>query len=130
ATPRLSYDVWPRIRGGLPELLGDRRRIQRYRRPPREPRREVLGGVARSTRETAGLQAADGVDVSVGLLVRRRLQFRLQRLADGGATARGTLRIQLSTREADAIERRRGIRRRDRGDGRNRRSHLPAPAAG
>ena len=37
----------------------------------------------------AGVQAADGVDVSLGVLVRRRLQLRLQRLVHRGATARG-----------------------------------------
>ena len=45
---------------------------------------DALGGVARAAREAAGLQAADGLDVSLGVLVRRRLQLRLQRLDHRG----------------------------------------------
>ena len=39
----------------------------------------LCGGVAGAAREAAGVQAADGVDVSLGVLVRQRLQLRLQR---------------------------------------------------
>ncbi len=49
----------------------------------------LVGGVAGAAREAAGVQAADGVDVSLGVLVRQRLQLRLQRLVHRGATARG-----------------------------------------
>ena len=48
--------------------------------------------------EIAGLQAADGMDVPVGLLVRRRFQLRFHRLDLRGAAARGRRRIQLSAR--------------------------------
>jgi predicted dithiol-disulfide oxidoreductase (DUF899 family) len=48
-----------------------------------------------------GLQAADGMDVPVGIRVRRRLQPRLLRRVHGGATARGGHRIQLPARAAD-----------------------------
>src|SRR5207253_1531932 len=41
----------------------DRRRLQRFRRPPGQPRRHPCGGVA-----GAGRQAADGVDLSLGVL--------------------------------------------------------------
>ena len=37
----------------------------------------------------AGIQAAEGLDVSLGVLLRQRLQFRFQRLVHRGATARG-----------------------------------------
>ena len=58
----------------------------------------LCGGVAGAAREAAGVQAADGVDVSLGVLVRQRLQLRLQRLVHRGATARGGHRIQLPAR--------------------------------
>jgi predicted dithiol-disulfide oxidoreductase (DUF899 family) len=44
-----------RLQGGVPVLLGDRRRVQRHRRSPGEPRRHALGGVAGAARETAGV---------------------------------------------------------------------------
>ena len=56
------------------------------------------GGVAGASREAAGVQAADGVDVSLGVLLRQRLQLRLQRPVHRGATARGGHRIQLPAR--------------------------------
>ena len=40
---------------------------------------DALGGVARAARQVAGLQAADGLDVPLGLLVRRRFQLRFSR---------------------------------------------------
>ena len=58
----------------------------------------LCGGVAGAAREAAGVQAANGVDVSLGVLVRRRLQLRLQRLVHRGATAPGGHRIQLPAR--------------------------------
>ena len=39
-----------------------------------KPRRDDVGGVARADRATAGVQAADGMDVPLGVLVRERLQ--------------------------------------------------------
>ena len=48
----------------------------------------LCGGVAGAAREAAGVQAADGMDVSLGVLVRQRLQLRLQRLVHRGAAAR------------------------------------------
>ena len=98
AAPRLPLHVRARLQGGVSVLLGDRGRVQRLRRPPGEPRRHALGGVARAAREAAGVQAADGLDVSLGVLVRQRLQLRLQRLVHRGATARRGHRIQLSAR--------------------------------
>src|SRR5213594_2708459 len=50
---------------------------------------------ASASREAAGVQAADGVDVPLGVLVRQRLQFRLQRPVHRRATARGRHRVQL-----------------------------------
>ena len=49
----------------------------------------LCGGVAGAAREAAGVQAADGMDVSLGVLARQRLQLRLQRLVHRRATARG-----------------------------------------
>ena len=88
AAPRLSLHVRARLQGGLPVLLGDRRRLQRHRRAPGEPRRDALGGVAGAAREAAGVQAADGLDLSLGVVARQRLQLRLQRLVHRGAAAR------------------------------------------
>ena len=79
AAPRLPLHVWARLQGGMSVLLGDRRRLRRLRRSSREPRRHALGGVAGAARQAAGLQAADGVVVSLGVLAQRRLQLRLQR---------------------------------------------------
>ena len=78
-----------RLHGGVSVLLGDRGRLQRVRRAPGQPRRDAVGGVAGAAREAAGVQAADGLDVSVGVLARRRLQLRLQGLGHRAATARG-----------------------------------------
>ena len=47
---------------------------------PRQPRRRVHSGVARAAGEAAGLQAADGLELSVGVFVRERLQLRLSRV--------------------------------------------------
>ena len=58
----------------------------------------LVGGVAGAAREAAGVQAADGLDLPLGVLARRRLQLRLQRLAHRGATARRDRRIQLPAR--------------------------------
>ena len=48
AAPRLSLHVRAGLQGRLPVLLVDRRRLQRRRRAPRQPRRDALGGVARA----------------------------------------------------------------------------------
>ena len=112
AAPRLSLHVRARLQGRLPVLLDDRGRVQRLRRAPGEPRRHAFGGIARAAREAAGVQAADGLDVSLGVLARRRLQLRLQRLVHRGAAARGRRRIQLPARAGVSVARRRGGRRR------------------
>src|ERR1700758_5027171 len=51
-----------------------RRRLQRHRRAPRQPRRDALGGIARATSEAAGVQAADGLDLSLAVFAEWRLQ--------------------------------------------------------
>ena len=104
AAPRLPLHVRARLHGGLSVLLGDRGRVRRLRRPPGEPRRHAFGGVAGAAREAAGVQAADGVDVSLGVLARQRLQLRLQRLVHRGAAARGGHRIQLPARAATRMD--------------------------
>jgi predicted dithiol-disulfide oxidoreductase (DUF899 family) len=44
----------------MPALLGNRRWVQRHRRPPGQPRRDALGGVARAPSKAPGLQATQG----------------------------------------------------------------------
>ena len=56
----------------------------------------MLSAVSRAPlAKLAGVQAADGLDISLGVLARRRLQLRLQRLVHRGAAAPGERRIQL-----------------------------------
>ena len=69
----------PDYTAGCPSCSIDRGRVQRLRRASGEPRRHALGGVAGAAGEASGLSAADGVDVSLGVLARHRLQLRLQR---------------------------------------------------
>ena len=87
--------VRPGVHRGLSGVLGDRGRLQRFGRPPREPRRGDVGGIPRTAREAPGLQAPDELELSVGILLRQRLQLRLQCLGYRGAAARGDRRIQL-----------------------------------
>ena len=130
AAAHLSLHVRARVHGGVPVLLVDRRRVRRLRRPPGEPRRHADGGVAGAAAEAAGLQDADGVAVPVGVIVRRRLQRRLQRSDHRGAAAHGRRRIQLPARVGVAVARRRRPRRPDRGDDRHRPCHVHARAPG
>src|SRR5712691_748275 len=93
----------------------------------------TLSAVSRAPLAKLQAQAADGVDVSLGVLARQRLQLRLQRLLHRGATARGVRRIQLRARRPragrEAGSRRRGACRL-RGHDRNRRGHVRAREAG
>ena len=66
AAARLPLHVRARLQGGVSVLLGDRRRVRRLRRPPGQPRRHAVGGVAGAAGEAAGVQAADGLDASPG----------------------------------------------------------------
>src|SRR5579875_4117830 len=59
----LSLHVRTGLHGGLPFLLDDRRRLQRIRRAPREPRRDAVGCVAGATRKAAGIQEAHGLEI-------------------------------------------------------------------
>src|SRR5207302_6245549 len=133
AAPHLSLHVRARVHGRVSVLLSDRGRVRRLCRPPGQPRRHAFSGIAGASREAASVQAADGVDVSVGVLVRQRLQLPLQRLGHRGATARGGRRIQLPARRPragrEAGSRRRGACRL-RGHDRNRRGHVHAREAG
>jgi hypothetical protein len=47
-------------------------------RIPRESRRHALRSVAGSACEAAGVQAADGLELPLGVVVRKRLQLRFQ----------------------------------------------------
>jgi len=91
------------------------RTVQRHRRTSCQPRRYAVGGIA-PAREVAGVQAANGLDLSLGIRGRRRLQLRLQRLVHGGATTHGGHRLQLPARGAD--ERRISVARGSGGWGR------------
>src|SRR5215470_16019512 len=131
--PRLSLHVRARLRGGVCNLLDDRRRVQRLRRPPGQPRRHAFGGVAGAAREAAGVQTADGLELPVDVLARQRLQRRLQRRVHRGATARRRHRIQLPARGACrrdplALDTRRAHD--VRGHVRHRRGHVPSREAG
>ena len=53
AAAHLPLHVRARLHRGLPVLLGDRRRLQRLRGPPRQPRRHALRGIAGSARQAA-----------------------------------------------------------------------------
>jgi predicted dithiol-disulfide oxidoreductase (DUF899 family) len=55
----------------------------------------LLRGVAGSAREAAGVQAADGLELPLGVVVRQRLQLRLPRSAHRGGVAVGSRRVQL-----------------------------------
>jgi predicted dithiol-disulfide oxidoreductase (DUF899 family) len=60
--------------GGLYDLLDDCGRLQRLRRSPGEPRRHTDVCISRAACKAAGVQAANELDVSLGILVRQRLQ--------------------------------------------------------
>ena len=67
------------------------------------------------------------VDVSLGVLARRRLRLRFQRLVDRGATARRRRRIQLPARRPrDGHDKGAGARRPVCGHVRNGRAHVYA----
>ncbi|CUI36553.1 Uncharacterised protein [Achromobacter xylosoxidans] len=89
AVARVSLHVRARLQGRLPLVFVDRRRFQRHRHAPGPPRRHAVGRVAGPAGEAAGLQAQDGLDVSLGLVRRERLQFRFQRLVHPGPAAGG-----------------------------------------
>ena len=133
AAPRLPLHVRARLHGGVPVLLGDRGRVQRVRRPPGEPRRHAVGGVAGAAREAAGVQAADGVDVSLGVLVRQRFQRRLQTSrsprSNSARAASSTTTGARPDVAAGRVGEARG-RSPDRGHDRHRRGHVHARAAG
>ncbi len=89
AAARLPLHVRPRLGRGLPELLladGPRRDPAG---PSRAPRRQLRRRLARTAGEAARVPLADGVDVPVGVVVRARLQLRLQGLLDRRAAAAG-----------------------------------------
>src|SRR5262249_41450993 len=69
AAPYLPFHVWPRLHRGMPVVLEHRRRVRGLRCPPCESRRHTVGGVASASRETAGVQAADGLELSLGVVV-------------------------------------------------------------
>ena len=109
AAPHLSLHVRARVHGRVSVLLGDRGRLRRLRRPPRESRRHALRGVAGSARETAGVQAADGLELPLGVFVRQRLQLRLPGGAHQGGVGVGSRRVQLPRGGPPAVGRPRRV---------------------
>ena len=95
AAAHLPLHVRARLHGRVPVLLGDRGRLRRVRRPPRESRRHALRRVAGAARETAGVQAADGLELPLGVVVRQRLQLRLPGGGHQGAVGVRGRRVQL-----------------------------------
>jgi predicted dithiol-disulfide oxidoreductase (DUF899 family) len=85
----------PDYTAGCPSCSANRGRLQRNLDPPGKSRCDALGGIARATSEAAGVQAADGLDISVGVFLRRQLQLRFQCPANRRATTQGRRRIQL-----------------------------------
>src|SRR5215203_1575799 len=77
AAARVQHHVRTELRGGLSRLLEPRRPSRRGPRPPRAPRRHVAVLPAGPARQAAGVQAADGLELPVGVDVRERLCFRL-----------------------------------------------------
>ncbi len=85
----------PDYTAGLPVLLRDRGRLQRFRGPPRQPRCHAVRGVTRAAGEDPGLQAADGLELPVRVVVRQRLQLRLRGGAHQAGVGSGGHQVQL-----------------------------------
>src|SRR2546425_7429084 len=98
AAPHLSLHVRARVHGWVSVLLRHRGWLRRLRRPPRESRRHALRGVAGSARETAGVQAAHGLELPLGVFVRQRLQLRLP-----GGGHQGAVRSEEHTSELQSL---------------------------
>ena len=79
----------------LPELLVHGRPHRRHDRAPGASRRHVRGDLARAVGRDRALQAAHGLAVQVGVLVRQRLQPRLPRDLHAGGAGQGRGLLQL-----------------------------------
>ena len=118
AADRLPLHVRPGLRGGMPELLGDRRRVQRRRPAPRPPRRrDDAVRVAGPAREAAGLPASGWAGRSPG---RPRqdsdFNYDFADVAHGGGAARRRLQLRALRRHRPRrrpapVRTRRGARR-------------------
>ena len=75
----------PEYTGGLPVCSSAADTFDGAGSAPEGARRDIPLRVARAARPPAGLQAAHGLDVSVGVVAGKRLQLRLRRLAHRGA---------------------------------------------
>src|ERR1051325_11579678 len=84
AAADLPPDVRPDLRAGLPGLHRSRRSLRRRAAAPEQPRRHADRGLPRADREAARVQAANGLEVPVRVVLRERLQLRLGRLSRGG----------------------------------------------
>src|SRR6266851_5701415 len=85
----------PEYTAGCPNCSAIADGFDGLRCPARQPRRHPLRGVAGSAREAAGVQAADGLELPVGLVAAQRLQLRPPRLAHHRGVAVGSRRVQL-----------------------------------
>ena len=95
AAARLPLHVRAGLHRRLPGLLGDRRRLQRLR-VHLANHDVMLWAVSRAPLEKLqALQAADGLELPVGLLVRQRLQLRLRRRRSPRSSSVGRRRVQL-----------------------------------
>ena len=82
---------------------------------PERARRDDALRVAGTAREAAGLQAADGLELPLGVGGRQRLQLRPRLLAHRGADARGVRADARGRRAADRRAQRQLVRHRRRG---------------
>ena len=85
---RVPLHVRPGLGGGLPKLFLSGGSFRRLHHPPRQSRHHAGGGFTRSARRDRSLQEAHGLEVSVGLVVRQRFQFRLSRFLHAGRKGR------------------------------------------
>ena len=81
---RISLHARSWMEGGLPWLLIRERSFRWGHHPPRESRRHFRRRVSRATGRDRGVQKANGLEVQVGVLVRKRFQLRLSRFVQEG----------------------------------------------
>ena len=94
---RLSFHVRARLGEALQELLVLGRRLQRRDPASRPARHAARCGVARAAGKARGYREADGLDISLVLVRRRRFQLRLPRLFHPEQVADGTIRYNFAS---------------------------------
>src|SRR5829696_1216548 len=86
---RLPLHVRPKLRGGLPGQLVDRRQRRRGAATSACSRRDVLACLTSTAGEAAALQAPHGLEPSLGVDRTHRLQLRPRLLAYGATGPAG-----------------------------------------